>query len=413
MPCLRFSYSVIVLKTARAYKTRAAAASTLDSWKTRRTTDVNNRGNERGPPRELARVLLTRTAALLCTAVALISGMTAYAGGELRVTLKAAPLPVEGELPSLGGATDWLNSPRLSAASLRGKVVLIDFWTYSCVNWRRSLPYVRAWADKYRDHGLVVIGAHAPEFRFETVVANVRRAVQSMNIDYPVAIDNQYALWDAFANQYWPAIYLIDAQGRIRYHHFGEGDYEQTERIIQRLLSDSGATGYGPDLVSVQLHGPEVAADLANLQSPENYLGYARSAGFVSRDGTVPDHPHPYASPARLQVNAWALQGAWVIGAQSIVLQSHGGRIAYAFHARDLHLVMGVAGAHAPIRFRVTIDGHAPGAAHGVDVDAEGYGRVAEPRMYQLIRQPESVVDRQFEIQFRDAGVEAFAFTFG
>jgi thiol-disulfide isomerase/thioredoxin len=324
-----------------------------------------------------------------------------------------AQLPIEGELPSLGGATGWLNSPPLTAAGLRGKVVLIDVWTYTCINWLRTLPYVRAWAEKYRNQGLVVIGVHSPEFAFEKNVDNVRRAAKDMRVDYPIAVDSDHAIWRALKNEYWPALYVVDAQGRIRHHQFGEGEYEQSERIIQQLLAEAGAGGIGRDLVSVDPRGAEVAADWGNLKSPENYVGYERTENFASRGGAVLDKPHVYVAPARLKLNDWALSGDWTVAKKLTALNKPNGRIAYRFHARDLHLVMGPAAQGTSVRFRVLIDGQPPGAAHGIDVDDQGNGTVTEQRLYQLIRQPKPVADRQFEIEFLDPGVEAFAFTFG
>jgi thiol-disulfide isomerase/thioredoxin len=322
-------------------------------------------------------------------------------------------LPVEGELPSFGGATAWLNSPPLTPADLRGKVVLIDVWTYTCINWLRTLPYVRAWAEKYRDEGLVVIGVHSPEFAFEKNVDNVRRAAKDMRVDYPIAIDSDFAIWRALKNEYWPALYIVDAQGRIRHHQFGERGYEQSERIMQQLLAETGNSGIGHDLVSVDARGAEASADWGNLKSPENYVGYGRTENFASPGGAISDKPHAYAAPARLKLNQWALSGDWTVGKQATVLNKANGRIAYRFHARDLHLVMGPATLGTSVRFRVLIDGKPPGAAHGIDVDDQGNGTVAEQRLYQLIRQPQPIADRQFEIEFLDPGVEAFAFTFG
>src|SRR5216684_3153538 len=322
-------------------------------------------------------------------------------------------LPIEGELPSLSGATAWLNTPPLAAADLRGKVVLIDFWTYTCINWLRTLPYVRAWAEKYRDHGVVVIGVHSHEFSFEHDLENVRRAAKDMRVEYPIAIDNDYAVWSAFDNHYWPALYLVDSQGRIRYHQFGEGAYEQSEMILQQLLAEAGIGGIAHELVSVNAQGAEAAADWSDLRSPENYVGYERTENFASPGGAVLDKRRVYAAPARLRLNHWALSGDWTVGKQATVLNQAHGRIAYRFHARDLHLVMGPAARGASVRFRVLIDGRPPGAAHGIDVDDQGNGTVTEPRLYQLIRQPQPIMDRQFEIEFLDPGVEAFAFTFG
>jgi thiol-disulfide isomerase/thioredoxin len=325
----------------------------------------------------------------------------------------AVRLSIEGELPSLGSANEWLNSPPLTAAGLRGKVVLIDVWTYTCINWLRSLPYVRAWAAKYRNQGLVVIGVHAPEFAFEKNLDNVRRAAKDMKIDYPIAIDNEHAIWRALKNEYWPALYFVDARGKIRHHHFGEGEYEKSERIIQQLLGETGIGGIGRELVSVDGRGVEAAADWGNLKSPENYLGYERTENFASPGGAVSDKRRVYAAPARLRLNQWALSGDWTVQKQATVLNQANGRIAYRFHARDLHLVMGPATRATAVRFRVLIDGKPPGAAHGIDVDDQGNGTVSEQRLYQLIRQPKPIAERQFEIEFLDSGVEAFAFTFG
>jgi len=322
-------------------------------------------------------------------------------------------LPIEGAMPSLGGATGWLNSQPLTAAGLRGKVVLIDFWTYTCINWLRQLPYVRAWAEKYKDQGLVVIGVHTPEFAFERDLDNVRRAARDMRVDYPIAIDNDYTIWRAFNNSYWPALYFVDAQGHIRHHQFGEGAYEESEMILQQLLEEAGNGGIGHDLVSVDARGAEAAADWGSLRSPENYLGYERTENFASLGGAVLDERRLYTAPARLRLNHWALSGDWTLEQQATVLNEANGRIAYHFHARDLHLVMGPAARGTSVRFRVLIDGQPPGAAHGIDVDEQGNGIVSEQRMYQLIRQPEPIADRHFEIEFLDSGVEAFAFTFG
>jgi thiol-disulfide isomerase/thioredoxin len=322
-------------------------------------------------------------------------------------------LRVEGELPSLGKATEWINSPPLTPVELKGKVVLVDFWTYTCINWRRTLPYVRAWAEKYKNQGLVVIGVHSPEFDFEKDIGNVRRATKDVRIDYPIAVDSDLAIWRAFRNEYWPALYFVDAQGRIRHHQFGEGEYEDSERVIQQLLAEAGTGAVSHELVAVDARGAEVAADLGTLRSPETYVGYERTENFVSRDGTIADKPHVYVSPARLWLNHWALSGDWTVGKQAIVLNNAGGRIVYRFHARDLHLVLAPATRNKSVRFRVLLDGQPPGVGHGSDIDEQGNGTVAEPRMYQLIRQPTPVLDRLFEIEFLDSGVGAFSFTFG
>jgi thiol-disulfide isomerase/thioredoxin len=319
----------------------------------------------------------------------------------------------EGSMPPLDGATTWLNSPPLTTEGLRGKVVAVDFWTYTCINWLRTLPYLRAWNEKYRDHGLVVIGAHTPEFPFEHDLENVRRAVQEMRVTYPVAVDNDYAVWSAFSNHYWPALYLVDAEGRIRHHQFGEGDYEEAEQVIQQLLAEAGDDSAGQGLVSVDARGAEVAADWEQLASGENYVGYERTESFASPGGVVRNERHVYTVPARLGRNEWALAGDWTVERGLAAPNMANGRIAYRFHARDLHLVMGPAAQGISARFRVFIDGRPPGEAHGSDVDDQGNGVVSEQRLHQLIRQSGPIADRTFEIEFLDAGVEAFAFTFG
>ena len=324
-----------------------------------------------------------------------------------------APIAGQTELNSLARADAWLNSAPLAASDLRGKVVLIDFWTYTCINWLRTLPYVRAWAEKYRDQGLVVIGVHAPEFAFEKDQSNVRRAVKDLRVDYPVAVDSDHVIWRAFRNQYWPALYFIDAQGRVRHHQFGEGSYEQAEMVIQQLLAEAGKSGFDRAPVMIEGQGLEAAADWRSLKSPENYLGYGRTENFASPGGAVLDKPRTYERPARLRLNEWALSGDWTVRNEAVALNKPNGGLAYRFHARDLHLVMGPAVPGTSIRFRVLIDGEPPGAAHGLDVDEQGYGTVSEQRLYKLIRQPKPIADRQFEIEFLGPGVEAFAFTFG
>jgi hypothetical protein len=315
-------------------------------------------------------------------------------------------------LVALSNATGWLNSPRLTPSSLAGKAVLVDFCTYTCINWLRTLPHLRAWARKYKQ-GLTVVGVHTPEFAFEKNIENIRRALQDMTIEYAIAIDNDYLIWRAFNNQYWPALYCLDARGRIRHHHFGEGEYESSERAIQRLLADAGIARVSRDIVSVDARGVEAAADWSNLRSPENYLGYDRTERFVSPGGAALDRRRTYTAPARFALNEWALGGEWTTGRHATVLNTANGKLACRFHARDLHLVMGPAAAGASVRFRVSLDGQPPGGAHGLDVDERGNGVIAGQRLYQLIRQPMPIVDRQFEIEFFDAGVETFAFTFG
>jgi thiol-disulfide isomerase/thioredoxin len=303
-------------------------------------------------------------------------------------------MTVSGRLhmPSLGGATAWLNSEPLDPAGLRGRVVLVDFWTLTCINWLRTEPYVRAWSRAYRDDGLVVIGVHTPEFSFEHDIDLVRQAIGARAIDYPVALDNDYEVWDAFANQYWPALYFVDAEGIIRDEHFGEGRYEQSERSIQRLL------GVERELVNVKGLGVEAEADWDHLRTPETYLGSGRGERLASAED--------------LRLNQWALTGEWTIGRESVALDEAGGSIAYRFHARDAHIVLS-AGAREPIAFRVLLDGEAPGPSHGVDVDEDGNGVLRDGRLYQLVRQPDAVGERTLQITFLEPGAEAYVFTFG
>ena len=325
----------------------------------------------------------------------------------------AALLPVEGRMPSLDSATGWVNSPPLTAADLRGQVVLVNFWTYTCINWLRSLAYLRAWAEKYQGQGLLVIGVHTPEFDFEHDLDNVRGAVKDLRVDYPVAIDSDYAIWNAFDNHYWPACYFVDAQGQTRHHRFGEGEYEQSEMILQRLLAEAGSGGIDHDLVSVAATGVEAAADWPSLRSPENYLGRERTQNFALFPGPGLGTRHVYAAPTRLPLNHWALTGDWTVQAQATVLHQAGGQLVYRFQARDLHLVMAPAVPGTSVRFRVRLDGQPPGAAHGSDVDDQGNGTVIQPRLYQLVRQPGPVAECTFEATFLDPGVRAYAFTFG
>jgi cytochrome c biogenesis protein CcdA/thiol-disulfide isomerase/thioredoxin len=329
------------------------------------------------------------------------------------VDKQPASLPVEGQLPSLDGAVQWLNSTPLSAAQLKGKVVLVDFWTYSCINCLRTLPYVKAWAEKYHDQGLVVIGVHAPEFAFERDVNNVTKAMRDLGINYPVALDNDYKIWRSFDNQYWPAHYFADAQGRIRYHHFGEGAYAESEQVIQQLLREAGAGQVVSDVIDINGQGVQQAADLRDVRSPETYVGYERAAQFASPGGAQPDRLAQYQLPGKPALNDWGLEGQWNIGSEQASLNSATGKIAYRFHARDLHLVLGPGADGKPVRFMVTVDGKAPGAAHGMDVAPDGSGQVKEQRLYQLVRQPGDVADHTFTIEFLDAGVAAYAFTFG
>ncbi|MBO1909158.1 cytochrome c biogenesis protein DipZ [Microvirga sp. 3-52] len=321
-------------------------------------------------------------------------------------------LPVEGRAPSLNGAVEWLNSPPLTMEGLRGKVVLVDFWTYSCINCIRTMPYVRAWAEKYKNQGLVVIGVHAPEFAFEKKIDNVRQAVEDFKIIYPVAIDNGYKIWRAFENSYWPAHYLIDAKGQIRYHHFGEGNFRQTEQAIQDLLHEAGSEMATRSPVTPDAKGAEASPDLKNIRSGETYLGYKRATNFASHENLRADTAHEY-SVEKPNLNEWGLSGTWAIGADRATLDQPNGSIVYRFSARDLHLVLGPGESGKPVRFRVTIDGRRPGADRGADIDADGNGTVSSTRLYQLVRQSGDVEARNFEIRFLDPGVEAYAFTFG
>jgi thiol-disulfide isomerase/thioredoxin len=322
-------------------------------------------------------------------------------------------LPVEGRLPSFAGATGWLNSPPLTPEALRGRVVLVDVWTYTCVNWLRTLPYVRGWAAKYADAGLTVVGVHTPEFGFERDVENIVAQSRTFGVAYPIAIDSDYGVWRALDNHFWPALYLADGEGRIRYHHYGEGEYAMTEMVIQQLLLDAGAQGIDQDLVAVEARGLEVAADWRTLQSPETYTGYRQSTGFAQQDVARFDESDDYAAPGRLPLNYWGLAGTWTVASHAAVLNEPGGRIAFQFHARDVNLVMGPASKGASIRFRISVDGQPAGDDHGTDVTSDGSGRVNDQRTYQLIRQSGPIAERRFEIEFLDAGVEAFCFTFG
>jgi cytochrome c biogenesis protein CcdA/thiol-disulfide isomerase/thioredoxin len=346
-----------------------------------------------------------------------MSGGDAMTGGSAMM-MKARPaavaqdLPVEGVMPPISGAVAWLNSAPLTAEQLKGKVVLVDFWTYSCINCLRAIPYVRAWAEKYKNQGLVVIGVHTPEFAFEQKIGNVKSAASDLGITYPVAIDNDYAIWRAFKNQYWPAHYFIDAEGRIRHHHFGEGDYADSERVIRELLAEAGHKVDAAAPTKVSASGTEMASDQSDVKSPETYVGYDRAENFISPGGLVHKVAHVY-SPAEPRLNEWALDGDWIVNSENARLNAKDGAIIYKFHARDLHLVLGPGEAGAPVRFRVTIDGRKPGTDHGMDIDADGEGTVTGQRLYQLIRQSGPVADKTFEIRFLDPGVEAYAFTFG
>jgi thiol-disulfide isomerase/thioredoxin len=318
----------------------------------------------------------------------------------------------EGQVPDFDGAVAWLNSPALSSKALRGKVVLVNFWTYSCINSLRELPYMKAWAAKYKDAGLVVIGVHAPEFGFEKDPANVKNAVSGLKVEYPIPIDSNHSIWSAFRNEYWPADYFIDAKGQIRYHHFGEGEYEKSERVIQALLKENGATGLDTSILRITAEGAE-APPSNDVRSPETYVGYARTENFASPEQMARASRRIYSAPSRIALNQWGLSGAWIVGAESGKLESAQGKIVFRFHSRDVHMVLGPASNGTPVRFKVKLNGEKPGDNHGFDSNANGEGQIREPRMYQLIRQRGAVKDATFEIEFLDAGVEVFSFTFG
>ena len=347
------------------------------------------------------------------TGGAMKGGDAMTGGGAMMSAHNSGGLPIEGEMPPLAGAVSWLNSSPLTPESLRGKVVFVDFWTYSCINCLRTLPYVRAWANKYKDHGLVVVGVHTPEFAFEKNLDNVRRAVKDLQITYPVAVDNNYAVWGAFYNNYWPADYFVDAQGQIRAHEFGEGDYDKSEHLIQTLLTQAGFANVPTGLVDVQGKGVEAAADTEQVQSPETYIGYERAQNFSSAGGFTKDRASTYSVAPPASLNQWGLGGVWTVEGEKAVLDAAPGRIVFRFHARDLHLVLGPTAEGKPVRFHVLLDGKPPADNHGVDVDAAGAGTVDSQRLYQLIRQGGPVRDHTFTIEFQDAGVQAFSFTFG
>ncbi|QLG93211.1 cytochrome c biogenesis protein DipZ [Pseudomonas yamanorum] len=362
----------------------------------------------------LARLSSASTGGLEQSLVNQLSAPPAQKNGAMMMAANHSDtLPVEGTLPSLDGAVQWLNSPPLTAEALKGKVVLVDFWTYSCINCLRTLSYVKAWAEKYRDQGLVVIGVHAPEFAFERDVNNVTKAMKDLGISYPVAIDNNYKIWRAFNNQYWPAHYFADAKGQIRYHHFGEGDYAESERVIQQLLREAGATQVAGGLIEADAKGVEQAPDMNEVQSPETYLGFQRAEHFVSTGTLSTDKVVNYPVAGNLALNDWTLEGQWNVGGQQATLAASHGRIVYRFHARDLHLVLGPGADGKPVGFKVTVDGQAPGDAHGTDVAPDGSGTVTDQRLYQLVRQSGVIKDRTFTIEFLDPHIAAYAFTFG
>jgi cytochrome c biogenesis protein CcdA/thiol-disulfide isomerase/thioredoxin len=321
-------------------------------------------------------------------------------------------LPREGRFPLLDGAVEWLNSPPLTVEQLRGKVVLVDFWTYSCINCIRTLPYIRAWAEKYADQGFVVIGVHAPEFAFEKQIGNVRQAIKDFQIGFPVAVDNEFKIWRAFDNNSWPALYFVDAKGQIRYHQFGEGEYDKSEKVIQDLLAEAGNRKPGSGTATPDAKGAQAAPDLGNIRSGETYIGYRQATNFISPEGMKRNAARNY-TPGEPGLNEWSLAGKWTVGPEQATLDQPGGAIAYRFSARDLHLVLGPNADGRPVRFQVRVDGKTPGESHGADIDAEGNGSVAQTRLYQLVRQAGDVEERTFEIRFLDPGVEAFVFTFG
>jgi thiol-disulfide isomerase/thioredoxin len=331
---------------------------------------------------------------------------------EVEPMTQAAVQDSSSEFTTLAHATKWLNSSPLTPAALRGRVVLVNFWTYTCINWQRQLPYVRAWAEKYKDQGLMVIGVHTPEFEFEKNLDNVRRFTDALAVSYPVAVDSDYSIWNGFSNRYWPALYFIDATGRLRHTQFGEGGYDQSERVIQQLLKEAGTPSVDKSLVSVSAAGSQAEADWSNLKSPETYLGSDRGENFASEGQTL-NAPMVYAVPSPLRLNHWALSGNWTIRPQYAALNGTNGRVAFRFHARDLHLVMGPSEQGKSVRIRVRIDGQSPGNAHGTDIDADGNGTLDGQRLYQLIRQQHPIADRTFEIEFLDPGAAVFVFTFG
>ena len=321
--------------------------------------------------------------------------------------------PIQGSLPSLDGATAWLNSPPLTPNELRGRVVVVQFWTFTCINWLRTLPYLRAWAARYKDQGLVIIGVHTPEFGIEKDVDAIRRSAKEMGVEYPIAIDSDYGVWRAFDNNYWPALYVFDAQGHLRHRQFGEGGYEHAEQIVQQLLAEAGAGNVPEGLSRTEIRGIEESGDPLALGSPETYVGHARAERFASPGGAARDQRRIYEYPKDLARNQWALAGDWTVGGQAVVSNAGNARIAYRFHARDLNLVLAPGPGTKAVQFRVLIDGQPPGSAHGLDVDERGVGTVSGPRLYQLIRQPAPIVDRRLEIEFLEPGAQVFSFTFG
>ncbi|MFZ1906686.1 MAG: cytochrome c biogenesis protein CcdA [Steroidobacteraceae bacterium] len=404
----------------------AAVAAIALGWDTGVLTRLSTANTNRLEQTLIERIAPARTAG---GAMAMQGAMTGAMSGAMTGTMHgdpgngpmmmaaatapAAGPPVEGELPSLQGAVAWLNSPPLTPQALRGKVVLVDFWTYSCINCLRSLPYVKSWYQRYRDDGLVVIGVHSPEFAFEKNLANVTRAVHDLGIAYPVAVDSNYGIWQAFGNQYWPAHYFIDAQGRIRGHHFGEGDYAESEQLIRELLREAGAQHLPAAASASPGTGAEAPADEADIESPETYIGYQRAASFASPGGAAHDESSSYRAPSQLALNQWALSGPWRVEGERAVATGGHAAIVFRFRARDLHLVLGAGDPRRPVAFRVTLDGHSPGADHGADIAPDGTGSVGGQRLYQLLRLSQPGAEHTFAIEFLDPGVQAYSFTFG
>jgi cytochrome c biogenesis protein CcdA/thiol-disulfide isomerase/thioredoxin len=406
------------------FLTQASLASTgsieqslIDKLHPQRTTEAQGSMQSSVVMPKDGGAMMSANNAMMAGNHAMMSGNQAMSGANSMAMSakpqapKADDLPIESTMPSLDGAVQWLNSSPLTAESLKGKVVLVDFWTYSCINCLRAIPYVKAWAEKYKDQGLVVIGVHAPEFAFEKNIDNVKKAVGDLGITYPVAIDNDYAIWRAFDNQYWPAHYFIDANGKVRHHHFGEGEYDQSEHVIQQLLAEAGKSNVASDVVAVKATGAEAASDEANVRSQETYVGWQRSENFIGTGG-MNDKAFDYTAAAP-QLNQWGLTGNWTIGSEMAGLNAKDGSIYYRFHARDLHLVLGPGTDGKPVRYQVTVDGKPPGDSHGADTDAAGNGIVTGQRLYQLLRESGPVADHTFEIHFLDPGVQAYAFTFG
>ncbi|HVO05005.1 MAG TPA: cytochrome c biogenesis protein DipZ [Candidatus Cybelea sp.] len=410
--------ALIALGADRGFLTRISTANTasLEQWLLDRAPQENNAmaGNAAMSGAMTGNTAMTGSMAGSMTGdTAMTGAMTGSSGAMMSSASASESEPAGITLDALKGADAWLNGAPLDAAALKGKVVLVDFWTYSCINCLRSLPYIRAWAEKYKDQGLVVIGVHTPEFAFEREPENVETATKDLGIDYPVAIDNDYKVWRSFSNQYWPAHYFFGADGKLRYHHFGEGEYEQSELVIQGLLAARNGKVTANDLVKVSATGEQAAADMADVHSPETYVGFEKTENFASPEDLLQDETRTYSAPNALALNNWALAGSWTEGAEFATLQKPGGRIVFRFHARDLHLVLGPGADGKPVRFRVTVDGAAPGDAHGSDIDADGNGTVTAQKLYQLVRQPHGVADHTFAIEFLDPGVQAYSFTFG